>query len=97
MDEQIGSVRNGMEAKLKAAFTPDHLEIIDESDRHKGHMGARPGGETHFRILMTAVAFEGLNRVARQQKVHEVLTEELAGPVHALSMRLQTPAEADQA
>ncbi|MGF1454903.1 MAG: BolA family protein [Alphaproteobacteria bacterium] len=96
MAAKEGTVLAGMQAKLTAAFTPDHLEIIDESDRHKGHMGARPGGETHFRVLMTSAAFDGLSRVARQQKVHAVLAEELAGPVHALSMRLHTPDEASQ-
>ncbi len=88
------SIREGMEHKLVAALSPSHIEIVDESDLHKGHMGARPGGETHFRMTIVSSAFEGLNRVARHQKVHDVLSEELAGPVHALSLALKTPDEA---
>lgn len=88
------SVAERIESKLNAALRPQRLEIVDDSQKHRGHAGWRPGGETHFSLLVVADAFEGLSRVARQRRVHEVLAEELAGPVHALSLRTLTPAEA---
>jgi BolA protein len=81
-------------AKLGAALAPQHLEVIDESAQHAGHAGARPGGETHFRVAIVATVFEGAPRVARQRRVYEILKDELAGGVHALSLSTLTPAEA---
>jgi BolA protein len=80
--------------KLEAAFSPQELVIEDESHRHAGHAGARPGGETHFRVAIVSAAFDGLGRVERQRRVHAVLAEELKAQVHALSLKLATPGEA---
>ena len=88
------TVAQRIETKLTQAFAPESLEVIDESDRHKGHSGARPEGETHFRIVMISTAFEGMGRIARQRMVNKTLKVELDGPVHALSMSALTPAEA---
>src|SRR5512144_1936186 len=63
-------------------------------DRHAGHAGARPEGETHFRIEIVSASFQGLSRVERQRLVHRLLAAELAGRVHALSLATQTPEEA---
>jgi BolA protein len=82
-----------MRRKLEAAFQPLKLEIVDESARHAGHAGARPGGESHFRVTMVAAAFAGQNRLARQRRVNEVLAEELRGGVHALAMTVLAPGE----
>src|SRR4051812_42945403 len=91
-------VADAIADKLTAAFTPVALEVRDESASHAGHAGAtRPDGgvgETHFHVRMITVAFEGISRVERQRRVHAALAEELRGPVHALSLKLQTPAEA---
>ncbi|GAA0393631.1 hypothetical protein GCM10009093_20290 [Brevundimonas terrae] len=57
-------------------------------------MDAKPGGETHFNLVVVSDAFEGQSRVARQRMVQKLLAEELAGPVHALSIKARTPAEA---
>lgn len=73
------------------------MEILDESDLHRGHAGAQPGGETHFRLKITAQAFEGLSRLERHRLVTHALTQELAGPIHALSLEVRTPEEADKA
>jgi BolA protein len=89
-----GTVTERIGEKLKAALAPDRLRVIDESARHVGHAGARPGGETHFRVEIEAVAFAGLSRLDRQRRVHAILAEELAGGVHALSMALSAPGEA---
>ena len=67
-----------LRARLTERFAPVRLEIIDESARHAGHAGARPGGETHFRVTIVSAAFAGQNRVARQRAVYGVLAEELA-------------------
>ena len=82
-----------MHRRLTEALAPTRLAIIDESHRHAGHAGARPEGETHFRIEIVSASFEGLSRIERQRLVHRVLTTELAGPVHALSVVTQTPEE----
>ena len=84
--------------RLTAAFAPTALEVVDESARHAGHAGATRGdgsrGETHFHVRLVSAAFEGLSRVERQRRVYAALAEELAGPVHALSLSALTPAEA---
>ncbi|MFI5023394.1 MAG: BolA family protein [Alphaproteobacteria bacterium] len=81
-------------AKLSEALEPERLAVIDESARHAGHAGARPGGETHFRVEIVSAAFEGASRVARQRRVYDILKDELAGGVHALSLSTLTPGEA---
>ncbi len=87
-------VRETLIEKLTIAFAPSFLEVIDESHLHAGHRGTRPEGETHFRVKITSQAFIGQSRLARQRAVMELLSEELAGPVHALAMKLKTPEEA---
>ncbi|HEX4113490.1 MAG TPA: BolA family protein [Stellaceae bacterium] len=82
-----------MRAKLAAALTPLRLDIVDESHLHAGHAGSRPGGESHFRVVIVAAAFAGQSRLARQRRVHEILAEELAGGVHALSVSALAPTE----
>lgn len=84
-----------LRARLQARFAPTQLQVIDESDQHRGHGGWREGGETHFRVVMRAAAFDGISRVARSREVHAALRDELAGSVHALALDLggaETPA-----
>ena len=83
-----------IETKLTEALRPTALVVTDESHRHAGHAGAREGGESHFHIDIVSADFAGKSRVARQRRVYEVLTEELKGQVHALSMVTRTPEEA---
>ena len=66
---------------------PSQLEIIDESESHRGHGGWREGGETHFRIRMSSPRFEGLNRVARHRLVHQTLGD-IVPRIHALALEL---------
>ena len=89
------AVADVIREKLTQALTPERLRIIDDSHKHAGHAGARPGGESHFTVEIVAAAFEGQNRVQRQRMVYGALEEELAGPVHALALRTLTPAEAE--
>ena len=87
------SVAATIETKLRAALQPARLNVVDESELHKGHAGHRPGGQSHFRVEIVSAAFEGQSRVARQRRVYEVLSEELKGGVHALALTTLTPAE----
>jgi BolA protein len=80
-------------AKLTEAFQPTRLTLIDESARHAGHAGARPGGETHFNVEIVAAAFVGKSRVERQRLVYGALAAELETQVHALALKTLAPDE----
>lgn len=82
-----------IEQKLSDTYTPLHLTLSDESHLHEGHAGAAPGGETHFRVHMVAEMFDGMSRLDRQRHVLACLADELAGPVHALALKLKSPSE----
>ncbi|MET0337725.1 MAG: BolA family protein [Caulobacter sp.] len=90
----MGAVTDTIHDKLTKAFSPVRLEIVDDSDRHNGHAGHREGGESHFNVVIEAAAFTGVNRVQRQRMINSALAEELAGPVHALSVKVLAPGEA---
>ena len=97
--EKFGNMRvsAAIRDKLTAAFAPVALEVRDESARHAGHAGATRDdgshGETHFHVRLVSASFEGQSRVERQRRVYDALKEELAGPVHALSLSALTPRE----
>lgn len=74
--------------KLTEAFAPVHLEVIDESEQHRGHGGYREGGETHFKVIMKSEAMNDLSRVARQRAVYKTLDAELTERVHALALQI---------
>ncbi|RAI32057.1 BolA family protein [Rhodoplanes serenus] len=86
-------VRDIMTEKLSAAFAPARLEVIDESHRHEGHAGARPGGQTHFRVRIVAEAFRGRSRLDRHRLINQALAAEIAGGVHALAIEAAAPGE----
>jgi BolA protein len=85
-----GSITN----KLREAFSPESLEVSDESHLHEGHAGHRPGGETHFRVYIVSAAFEGKSRIERHRMINSTLAAELAGGVHALAIKAEAPGEA---
>ena len=89
----MGEVTEAIRRKLEAAFAPQRLLVQDDSDKHAGHSGAREGGESHFTVMVVSAAFAGLGRVERQRRVNAALGEELAGPVHALSIKALAPGE----
>lgn len=91
------SVATTIRQKLENALSPVVVEIHDDSHKHAGHAGARPGGETHFRVHVVAAAFDGTTRVERQRRIYGILADEMAGPVHALQIRAETPEEAARA
>jgi BolA protein len=84
-----------MKKLLTRQFSPHVFVLEDESARHAGHAGARPGGETHYRLRLVSDAFAGLSRVARQRLIYDALREEFDTGLHALSLDLKTPAEAE--
>jgi BolA protein len=90
----VGAVTEKLERKLTDAFAPARLQIEDDSARHAGHAGAGRGGESHFNVVIESAAFEGVSRVQRQRMVYAALADELAGPVHALSVKAIAPGEA---
>jgi BolA protein len=89
----MGAVTDSLQRKLSAAFGPSRLQIDDDSSRHAGHAGANSGGESHFNVTIESAAFAGVSRVQRQRMVYAAVAEELAGPVHALSVKAIAPGE----
>ena len=88
------SAKDDITKKLQEAFVPQSLDVIDESHLHEGHGGHQPGGETHFRVNIVSPAFEGKSRIDRHRLVNTTLAAELAGTVHALAVKAETPGEA---
>ena len=89
----MATISKTIHDKLTQAFAPTRLEVVDDSARHEGHAGHREGGESHFNVLIESSAFVGVPRVMRQRKVYAALSEELSGPVHALSLKALAPGE----
>ena len=79
--------------KLTSAFSPQSLEVVDESHLHAGHAGSREGGQTHYRVYIVSKAFEGKTRVDRHRMINSALAAELAGSVHALAIHAAAPGE----
>ncbi|WP_199580896.1 BolA family protein [Bradyrhizobium sp. MOS003] len=79
--------------KLQEAFTPESLQVVDESHLHEGHSGHRPGGQTHFRVYIVSEAFKGKSRIDRHRMINSALAAELAGSVHALAIQAKAPGE----
>ncbi|MCB1517352.1 MAG: BolA family transcriptional regulator [Hyphomicrobiaceae bacterium] len=73
---------------LNRTFSPDHLEVIDESGRHAGHAGARPEGQTHYRIKISAQHFDALGRVAQHRAIMDALESEFESGLHALAIEV---------
>jgi BolA protein len=89
----MGAIFEAIQQKLTSTFAPTRLEIEDDSARHHGHAGARPEGESHFNVVIESQAFAGAPKVARQRMVYRALAVELAGPLHALSVKALAPGE----
>ena len=83
--------------KLRDAFSPESLQVIDESQLHSGHTGSRPSGETHFRINIVSEAFKGKGRIERHRMINSLLASELSGGVHALAIHAYAPGEGNGA
>lgn len=88
------TLKDWIAGRLSAELAPAALEVIDESHLHAGHAGARPEGETHFRLDVVSAAFEGKSRVERHRMVNALLDEAFKRGLHALAVRARTPMEA---
>lgn len=86
-------VKEEIERRLSDALQPDELSVVDESHRHAGHAGARPEGESHFRVRIVAAAFAGRTRIERQRMVYAALGDLMRSDVHALALTALTPAD----
>lgn len=89
----MGPVAEKLRSKLEHGFSPQKLDIFDDSARHAGHRPDHQEGESHFNVTIVSPAFAGLSRVERQRRVYALLAEELAGPVHALQLTALAPGE----
>lgn len=85
-----GEIRRRLEA-----LEPLALELLDESALHAGHSGARPGGNTHWRLSIVSRAFAGKPKVARHRMVYQALGELMQDPIHALSIDARSPEETE--
>jgi BolA family transcriptional regulator, general stress-responsive regulator len=87
------STKDTITNKLREAFTPESLDVADESHLHQGHAGHRPEGETHFRVYIVSSVFAGKSRVERHRLINTALAGELAASVHALAIHARAPGE----
>ena len=88
-----GPVAAEMERRLRAALDPTSFALVDDSEKHRGHGGYNPAGESHFSLAIESAAFAGMNRVERQRAVYAALGELMDERVHALSIRAIAPGE----
>jgi BolA family transcriptional regulator, general stress-responsive regulator len=78
--------------RLTEALAPESLEVVDRSQEHAGHEGAKGGGG-HFDVIIVADAFEGMNSVARHRAIYDALGDAMRAEIHALSIKAYTPKE----
>ncbi|WEJ99431.1 MAG: BolA family transcriptional regulator [Candidatus Sphingomonas phytovorans] len=88
-----GPVASEIATRLAAALNPTHLEVVNDSHHHAGHMGDDGTGESHFTVIVESPAFSGLNRVQRQRLVNQALADLLSSRIHALAIRARAPGE----
>ena len=75
-----------IEDRLRAAFSPTALDVVDDSESHRGHAGFQEGGESHYNVRIRSEAFKGMNRLARHRAIHAALGPDLIGRIHALAL-----------
>lgn len=83
------AVADEIRTRLEAEFRPTRLDVVDESERHRGHAGYREGGESHFRVTIASPAFGPMTRIERHRAVHEALGRDLVGRIHALALKVE--------
>ena len=80
---------NIIEKTLRERFEPVFLEVVDESELHRGHAGFKEGTQTHFKVVISAKIFEKMSRVARERAIHKALGSSMMQDIHALSIKFQ--------
>ena len=88
-----GPVAAEMIRRLETHLAPTRIELVDDSEKHRGHGGYNPAGESHFTLVIESGAFAGKSRVERQRLIHHALGDLLKERVHALSIRALAPGE----
>lgn len=83
-------VEEEIRQKLSETFAPDALEVVDESEQHRGHAGYQEGGQSHFRVRIAAETFGPMSRIARHRAVHEALGKDLIARIHALALEIES-------
>jgi BolA protein len=91
--QKTGPIAAEMLARLNSALSPTSVELIDDSEQHRGHGGYNPAGESHFSLRIESPAFAGKNRVERQRMIYAALGDLMHERVHALSIRASAPGE----
>jgi BolA protein len=86
-------VEDQITEKLRQAFAPVSLEVVNDSDRHRGHASSPDTGESHFTIKVVSASFAGKTRLERHRMVNDVLADELKGKIHALAISALAPEE----
>jgi BolA protein len=92
-DQKTGPVAAEMLRRLHSTLSPTAVELIDDSEQHRGHGGYNPAGESHFTLKIESPAFAGKNRVERQRMIYAALGDLMGARVHALSIRASVPGE----
>ena len=92
-DQETGPVATEMLRRLNSALSPTRIDLIDDSERHRGHGGYNPAGESHFTLRIESPAFTGKSRVERQRMIYAALGELMEQRVHALSIKARAPGE----
>ena len=80
------TIADRIAARLSARFTPSVLQVVDDSEAHRGHAGFREGGESHFNVIIRAQALAGMSRLARHRAIHAAIGPELIARIHALAI-----------
>ena len=88
-----GPVATEMLRLLNSALSPTFVELVDDSEQHRGHGGHNPSGESHFSLEIESAAFSGKSRVERQRMIYHALGELMKERVHALQIRARAPGE----
>ena len=91
--QTTGPVAAEMLRRLDSALSPTRIELIDDSEQHRGHGGYNPAGESHFSLHVESAAFAGKSRVERQRLIYAALGDLMRERVHALSIRASAPGE----
>jgi BolA protein len=90
---KTGPIATEMLARLNSALSPTSIELVDDSEQHRGHGGYNPAGESHFSLNIESAAFAGKPRVERQRMIYAALGDLMRERVHALSIRATAPGE----
>lgn len=88
-----GPVATEMLKRLDSSLSPTRVDLVDDSEKHRGHGGYNPAGESHFTLTIESPAFSGKSRIERQRMVYKALGELMDARVHALQIKATAPGE----